>query len=117
MAARAATAIRSEVSIHLANVSRANATANPESLGTIQLCELLYPLNLISRFVLDCVATNAPRINTDSRRKDANHATVTKVARRASNAINTASARATIMSRVGVAIVARRTNTIVIKDA
>lgn len=60
---------------------------------------------------------NAHRINTVSRRKDANLAIVTKVVQRASNVTNTASVRATIMSKVAAAIDARRTSTIVIKDA
>lgn len=119
MAAKAATAIRLEALTHRANDSPANAIANRALLGRISLFyfQNWLPIEIASHVFADYVAINVHRINTVSRRKDANHAIVTKVVRRVSSVTNTASVRVTIMSKVAAAIDAKRTSTIAIKDA
>lgn len=118
MDAKVVIAIRLAVSTHLVNDLPVNVIANQALLGMI--CGLFSISLRFESFTylfvfIDYDAINARRINTVSRWKDASHAIVTKAVQRDFNVTNTASVRVMIMSKAVVAIVAKRTNTIVIR--
>lgn len=118
MAAKVATAILWEVSIHLVIHSVGNATANQALLGEFTIEIFHFNEIFISLiFYSDFVAINALLISTDSRRKAANHVIVMNSVQKDSSAINMDNVRATTTSKVVAAIDAKRTNSIVTKDA
>jgi hypothetical protein len=95
--AKVAAAIRSDPTTVHATLTPDNASANLESL--------------------DFVATNVKPTIMDSRVRDANHAIVTAADQRVPSATNKVNVHATITLKDELAIVVKRTNTIVTKDA